>query len=226
MSSPTDNDLLALRRSPEDTLVERKTVGDAKDLVKTIVAFANSTPDDRRAVLFVGVRDDGSIENRPDTDWDGLQRGLRRKMESVYPPIEYSARILSDDGCAFLAIVVPGSNDAPHFAGPAYVRVGSETLIASAAQRDRLIAQRNAKTSQILRYLNKPVQLQVVREERVELLGRIVSRQQVNIVSCDQFCVAVRDQYGAHKSIGLDRVSLLREPNWEQILILEVVGAA
>ena len=42
MIHPTDEELRARRCASEDSFVERKTVGDSKDFVKTIVAFANS----------------------------------------------------------------------------------------------------------------------------------------------------------------------------------------
>ena len=53
--------LLRLRRF-EDNFVERKTASDKKDWLKTIVAFANSTPTGQTATLFIGVTDDGEIE--------------------------------------------------------------------------------------------------------------------------------------------------------------------
>jgi predicted HTH transcriptional regulator len=58
----TDADLLGKLRNFEDTFVARKTVGDSKDWLKTIVAFANSTPAGYPSVLFIGAKDDGTIE--------------------------------------------------------------------------------------------------------------------------------------------------------------------
>jgi hypothetical protein len=44
-TTKTEADLLRLPHSTEHTFVERKTVGDTKDSVKTAVAFANTLPD-------------------------------------------------------------------------------------------------------------------------------------------------------------------------------------
>ena len=62
----TEQDLLARLRNFEDHFVERKTAGDSKDWVKTAVAFANSAPVDLPCVLYIGVKNNGEIEERPD----------------------------------------------------------------------------------------------------------------------------------------------------------------
>jgi predicted HTH transcriptional regulator len=126
VSSPTDDELLRWKDPSEDNFIERKTYADSKDWVKTVVAFANSAPHDRHAVLYIGVRDDGSIEEP--TNLDIVQKTLRQKLEAVYPPVVYTTRVLNDGEKQFLTVVMPGSPNRPHFAGPAYVRVGSESV--------------------------------------------------------------------------------------------------
>lgn len=49
---------------PGIIFVECKTAADKKDWLKTIVAFANSTPTGLTSVLFIGVTDDGKFEER------------------------------------------------------------------------------------------------------------------------------------------------------------------
>ena len=44
----------------EDYLLERKTEGDLLDLLKTMVAFANSVRPDHIATILIGERDDGT----------------------------------------------------------------------------------------------------------------------------------------------------------------------
>ncbi len=55
-------ELLARLRQPEDNFTERKSEGAASraELRKTLVAFANSVPEGRTAVLYIGVDDDGT----------------------------------------------------------------------------------------------------------------------------------------------------------------------
>jgi len=123
-------DLLARMKNFEDHLVERKTIKDEKDWKKTAVAFANSVPVGLPAVLFIGVRDNGEIE-APQKDLDEAQKKFNVQMERVYPRIAYVPKIVNDNGRQALAVVIPGSELRPHFAGLAYVRLGSETRNAS-----------------------------------------------------------------------------------------------
>ena len=149
-------DLLARMRNFEDHLVERKVVGDEKDWRKTAVAFANSVPVGVPAVLFIGVRDSGEIET-PQQNLDEVQKKFNTKMRTVYPRIFYVPKIVSENGRQALAVIIPGSELRPHFAGLAYVRRGSVTEDASEAQLRDLIAQRNSKAATILGWKGKNV---------------------------------------------------------------------
>jgi predicted HTH transcriptional regulator len=60
----SDQELFLRLSNFEDYFVERKSKGDTRDITKTAVAFANSAPIGYPAVLFVGVKDDGTIEGR------------------------------------------------------------------------------------------------------------------------------------------------------------------
>src|SRR5438477_7215899 len=100
----TEQDLLARLRNFEDHFVERKTAGDNKDWVKTAVAFANSAPVDLPCVLYIGVKNNGEIEERQ-ANLDSLQKTFNRDMEGVYPPIPYFPTILKSADRQCLAIV-------------------------------------------------------------------------------------------------------------------------
>ena len=218
---PTDEQLLQWKNPSEDHFIERKTRSDAKDWVKTVVAFANSVPYDKNGVLYVGVRNDGSVEQP--VNLDELQKTLRRRLDDVYPPVKYLTRVLCEEGQHFLCIVVPGSPDRPHFAGPAYVRVGSETLNASPAQFERLIADRNSKVYKILTCLKKNIQVQTLAgSSEVQTIGRIKSSTAMTVVNCTRFCVVLRDAYGQEHSIALDRVAIIEDLTWPANLTLEV----
>src|ERR1041385_370891 len=106
----------------EDSFVERKLEGG--DYKPTLVAFANSVPEGREAVLYLGVRDDGEVAgvSNPDT----LQKKIQRFCaESCSPPLSYTAELLPRDGKVLLAIVITSSKERPHFSGPAWTRRGS-----------------------------------------------------------------------------------------------------
>lgn len=152
----SDADLLARLRNFEDQFVERKTVNDLNDCLKTVVGFANSAPIGMPCVLYVGVKDDGQFENKP-CDFDSTQRKLNRTLQGIYPRAAYFPKLLVDGSCQALAIIVPGSELRPHFSGPAYIRSGSETLEASQAQFDRLIAMRSSKSYVLAQHIGKRV---------------------------------------------------------------------
>ena len=49
-----------------------------------------------------------------------------------------------------MAVIVEASHSRPHFAGPSYVRVGSETITATSKQFEEMIASRNSKARPFL----------------------------------------------------------------------------
>jgi predicted HTH transcriptional regulator len=155
MINLTDQDILLRLNSFEDAFVERKTASDSKDWLKTVVAFANSVPVGDPAILFIGVRNNGDIEEG--ANLDSLQRTLSEKLAAAYPPIYYLPKVLQQDGKQFLAVIVPGSENRPHFAGQSYVRVGSETKKASESQFEELLAQRQSKSFEILKWKNQDI---------------------------------------------------------------------
>src|SRR6266700_772092 len=112
----TEADLLARMKNFEDHLVERKVVSDDKDWRKTAVAFANSVPIGVPAILYIGVRDNGEIET-PQRNLDETQKKFNARMQRVYLRIAYIPKIISRNGQQALAVIIPGSELRPHFAG-------------------------------------------------------------------------------------------------------------
>lgn len=156
-------ELLERLKHPEDNLTERKLEG-AKDadLRKTIVAFANSVPDGQAAVLYVGVSDDTRIKGVANAD--SLQKTIREICErDCYPPImSVSCCVLPVNGKQVLAVIVQPSNNRPHFAGPAYVRRGSESIVASKEIFEELIASRLEKPRTILKWRGQIITVETV----------------------------------------------------------------
>lgn len=166
-SHPTDEELRKRRFPSEDHFTERKTTTDSKDWLRTVVAFANSTPLYMYGLLFIGVRDNGSVE--PRVVPEAVQEKLGRLLADAYPSIDYTTRALDDDGLPYLCVIVPGSARRPHFAAPAFVRVGARTVKASEQQFQRLIAERNSKAYSILQKQGEYVPIRMIRTERAEL---------------------------------------------------------
>jgi hypothetical protein len=63
----------------EDSLREKKVESDLKDLQKTLVAFANSVAPGDTAKIFIGEKDDGTVQGVKDTD---SRRNLSRNLLS------------------------------------------------------------------------------------------------------------------------------------------------
>ena len=161
----TDAELLLRLKDTEHSFVERKSVNDLGDCLKTVVAFANTAPIGFPAILFVGVTDKGDPEDKT-ADFDQLQRKLSGILAKAYPLIYTLTRILKSGSKEILAVIVPGSDARPHFAGQAYIRDGSKTVTASREQFENLIAQRNGKTYEILKWKDKGITLtQIAREQ-------------------------------------------------------------
>lgn len=149
----------------EDNFTERKLEGvKPEEIRRTLVAFANSIPESRTAVLFVGIADDSTIKGV--TDADSLQMKVRRiAEEQCYPKVRVRMEVLEREGKAILAVEVLWSGEKPHFAGPAFIRVGSENRRASKEMYNDLIASRNSKAGVILSHKGQTISVVAVRKK-------------------------------------------------------------
>lgn len=137
--------------SVEDGFTERKLEGvRPAELRRTLVAFANSVPEGRTAILFIGVADDGAVVGVSNAD--DLQKKIRRMaQEECYPPIALTSEVVVTNGKNVIAVEVPASRSRPHFAGLSYVRQGSESIQATPELFEQLVASRVPKAGAILR---------------------------------------------------------------------------
>ena len=203
----SDEDLLARLINFEDQFVERKTVADLNDSLKTVVGFANSAPIGMPCVLYIGVKDDGQFEDR-EHDFDSVQKTLNRLLQKIYPRAAYFPKLLTKGSRTALAVLVPGSELRPHFSGPSYVRRGSETIEASQSQFDSLVAMRNGKVYRLMQYAGK--QVTVI---NMSLLGNGTFMRGnwstvPSIVDCNEFWVTLQSPGEAARSFCLRDVEL------------------
>ena len=137
----------------EDGLTERKKGFRSDDEIrKAVVSFANSVPEGHTAVLFIGVANDGTITGVAADDTDKIQQKVRRVCEEdCFPPIAiHLVNVITIDGKHVIAFEFGPSQNRPHFADHAYIRVGSESVKASAPKLDELIARRNTTAGRLL----------------------------------------------------------------------------
>jgi len=183
----SDDDLLSRLENTEDNFVERKRFSDDREWLRTVVAFANSCPIGYPGVLFIGVYDNGIVEQpRNPINLDSLQKTLTERISEAWPPIYFLPKILRKDAQQLLAVLVPGSPLRPHFAGQSYVRVGSETRKASESQYEELLAQRQSKSFEILKWKDKDITVERTYSGRT---GRYPSVAKV--AGCNAFYVTL-----------------------------------
>lgn len=203
----SDQDLLSRLTNFEDAFVERKSSGDMKDLLKTAVAFANSTPMGYPAILFYGVTNEGVPEGK--ANLDTMQRTISDKLSDAYPPIYYLSKVLQQDGKQFLAVIIPGSENRPHFAGQSYVRDGTQTKKASEQQFERLIAERNSKAREIVKWLGKEITFRIPKGQHLSLGGNVYeNRLPGRVMDCNQFYVSLRFVHDNTRAYALSFVEI------------------
>ena len=189
-------------RNFEDNFTERKlsSVKDA-EIKRTIVAFANSVPQDRTGLLSIGVGNDGNIEGV--SNHDSFQKKLRQICDDCYPPIRYRVEVVPIDGKQVVVIEVGFSEDRPHFSGPAYVRNGSESVKASAQIFEELILSRQGKPREILKWKDKLISIESRGSVEYDFTW------DYRVVECSTHWVKVHcDTNGKYTSLPLDDVKL------------------
>jgi hypothetical protein len=155
------SDVSASTVQPEDYLLERKTKGDLKDLLKTMVAFANSVRPGHVATILIGERNDGTVEGLSSDEADGIQKKVRTAAEQIYPPIIWRSLGYLKDGKQCVRVEIEPSGDTPHFGGPAWVRRGSETVKATDSEFQRLIDIRSSIVRALEQWIGKTVTLDI-----------------------------------------------------------------
>jgi predicted HTH transcriptional regulator len=139
-SNPSQQELQLWLNAVEYQFAERKSKKDKGGWLKTIVAFANSTPANTVSVLYIGANDDGSLEGMTDKEIEDTMKSLGAYIGAhSWPFINTIPIPLEKEGKKCLVMIVPYSAQRPHFAGRAYVRRGTETIDASEAQYEELI---------------------------------------------------------------------------------------
>ena len=156
----TEARLLERLRNGEDNFVERKAIGQQREVLRVAVSFANSAPVGMPCVVYCGVNDDGTLEGR-DFDTDAFQIKINSILEKTYPRVPYQQKTLQVDSKQVVAVIVIGSELRPHFAGHAYVRRGSQSIDASQEQLELLIAQRSSKVYRLAQNIDRPMMLNI-----------------------------------------------------------------
>jgi hypothetical protein len=186
----TDEDILARLTAVEDATVERKTSSDNRDWIKAAVAFSNTLENEQPGILFVGVYNDGRIEEVTAQNFEKLQNRVSDELSNIYPPIYPMIQVREKEGRKFLAVVIYGSPNRPHFAGKSYRRDGTRTVDASEPHIEQFIALRSSKVAEILKWKGKVVTFRRSTGKdlnAVHVLGSGGGRLAGKILDCNQF---------------------------------------
>ena len=176
-----ENRLTAKLTQSEDPWVERKESFDEREVRKTLVAFANSLPQGSEpAVLFLGASNKGRHPGLLDAD--GTQKQVRAQaVQNSYPSIDVTMKVfivkVGDATKEILAVIVPPSENKPHFAGVAFVREGSESIRASEAVFKELVASQNDIVRKLQKYQGRKVMLTIMSHPnrlRIEYVGVLI----------------------------------------------------
>jgi hypothetical protein len=149
--NPTDSN----PRKFEDYLLERIGQDDLEDLLKTMVAFANSVRPGHVATILIGERSDGTPEGLADAE--EIQRKVRQCADKIYPQIIWRSETYVKEGKECLKVEIEYSGDTPHFGGPAWVWKGSEPVLASDKEFQRLIDTRSSMVRELAQRVDTEV---------------------------------------------------------------------
>ena len=209
-------DLLARMRNFEDHIVERKVVKDEKDWKKTAVALQTQS---QSAYLpcSTSVFGTPAKSKRHSKTWTRSRRSSIDTWKRSTPGSPMSRRSSLTMDAQALAVVIPGSESRPHFAGLSYVRRGSESIESSEEQFSELISQRNSKTALLLQSKGKNVTVFIRTGD-----SEIPWPTSTVLVECNQFYVTLKkfDHEPAH-SFPLSRVEISFD-NLRNTLQLEI----
>ncbi|MEE9252774.1 MAG: ATP-binding protein [Thermodesulfobacteriota bacterium] len=220
----TKEELLKRLEDPEDSFIERKTqnVAKGKELRKTLVAFANSVPEGREAIIFIGIADDGEVLGVKGSD--ALQKTIREEAKRCYPEVNCIPEIVQAKGKQVLAVIIKPSEERPHFDGQAFVRIGSESVKASKEVYEDLIASRNDKARKILNHKGEVVTVEVMK-----MLGNAKStgikgyykKHECRIKGCNAHTLRLfEESTGKHFSEPLENITISHDDEKHRMLLL------
>ena len=219
----TPQALLERLNNHEDGFTERKTeAAKPAEFKRTLVAFANSVSEGQTAVLFIGVADDGRMIGVANPD--SLQKKLGEiAAKGCYPPVKCQSQVITVDGRSVVAVLVETSMERPHFAGQAFVRRGSESVVASMDVYGELIASRNTKAGSILRNKGQVIPFRQIDPDRWPR-QKIRYEIECRIEGCNPHVVHLHDLgSGRHLTFPLEIVRINTDQT-KRRLMLKAIG--
>lgn len=216
----------------EDGLLERKVESDLRDLLKTLVAFANSVKPDHTAIILIGEKDDGTIAGV--TNPDNIQKKIREECEKIYPDIVWRSKVYEKDGKHCVRVEIEYSGDTPHFGGPAWVRRGAVTVKATEDIFQKLIEVRSNLIRELTKWVGTLISvkmdipmrwtgplIQAFESVKMDYVRRWpLDEVVVTLVSVNNFWITVEDETGKKSSESIEKLSLSFDNERNQLTVL------
>jgi len=218
----------------EDYLVERKVESDLKDLLKTLVAFANSVKPGHIATILIGECDDGTAAGC--TNPDSIQKTVRKEADKIYPPIIWRSTVYQKEDQYCVRVEVEHSGNTPHFGGGAWVRKGSSTVQASEEMFQTLVELRLEKVRELCKWLNREVtvhgdQASVPPDREGRGMFGVGNIHQsfshrwrweeiASVVAINRFWVTFQDSEGKKKSEPLAKLALTYDDKNDRLKVI------
>jgi predicted HTH transcriptional regulator len=98
---------------------------------------------------------------------------VREKCDAIYPPIVWRSAVYEKDGKSCVKVEIEHSGNAPHFAGAAWIRKGSESIKASEEMLQKLITLRTSKNRELQKWLGKQVTATWVKEGDFQMVPKM-----------------------------------------------------
>jgi hypothetical protein len=195
----------------EDSLVEKKLESDLQDLLKTLVAFANSVAPGDTAKILIGERDDGTVQGVKNTD--NIQKSVKSYADKIYPEIFYKTQVYERDDKQCVSVSIQSNGLAPHFGGKAWIRRGSVTEVATEEVFQQLIDLRSDKVRELSRWLRKRVIVSWARKSP-SLIGPNWDAIPCELVEVNRYFSTFRNLNSAHQRVESEPNNWL-ELSWD-----------
>jgi hypothetical protein len=210
----------------EDNLLERKVESDLKDLLKTLVAFSNSVRPGHTAVILIGEADDGSAKGVKDPD--SIQKTVRDKCQSIYPPILWRSTVYQKDTKACVRVEIEYDGETPHFGGKAWIRKGSITQEATEATFQRLVDYRSSKVRELAKWRGKMISIEPdtsqIMDSRIGQVYHVIPRfqkaKEAGLVHVNGFWATFEIEGESHLSEPLEKLTLSWDDSAKRLKVL------
>ncbi|MFZ1320256.1 MAG: ATP-binding protein [Ignavibacteria bacterium] len=216
----------------EDNLLEKKVESDLKDILKTIVGFANTVKPGHIATLLIGEKDDGSVSGVSNPD--NIQRKIRETCDKIYPPIIWKSNVYTKEEKTCVIVEIEYDGETPHFGGSAWIRKGSETIKANDEIFQNLINLRNGKVFELSKWFNKKISVHLDETAPVHRTGNSSSISSIfntiqhrwpkngitaKIISVNNFWITLESE-GKNKSEPLNKINLSFDDDNKRLKII------